>query len=258
MSRIVTMIVDDRIFFRNGVRQILTQENNSNSIDVLECGVGIDGGEATAQIATNVPDVVILDIGFPALYGLDLCQRIVRVFPSTRVVVLSSNPNEDDDELFEVLEAGAAGYLRSQWCSPVEFTEMIKRVSNDEYPINDIVSSSPKVAWRVLRRFQEMTSSVRKGDDIVAPLTSREMQILTLVAEGNQNKQIAGMLGISEQTIKNNVSAILRKLNANDRAHAVMLALRSGLVSVGTDIKWGRRRGDTVPELPEPLQMYSN
>lgn len=86
----------------------------------------------------------------------------------------------------------------------------------------------------MLRQFQDMASL---GENIVVPLTQRERQILTYIADGNTNKQIAGILEISEQTIKNHVSAILRKLNANDRAHAVVLAIRRGWISLGEDRK---------------------
>ncbi len=95
--------------------------------------------------------------------------------------------------------------------------------------------SRPTVARRVLRQFEEIASLGGKAMEIlVAPLTSRETQILTYVANGNTNKQIASALQISEQTIKNHVSAILRKLNANDRAHAVVVAIRHGWISVET------------------------
>jgi DNA-binding NarL/FixJ family response regulator len=89
----------------------------------------------------------------------------------------------------------------------------------------------PVVAKHVLNEFQSLASLGRNMETIVAPLTVRERQILNHIANGNTNKQIARLLSISEQTIKNHVSAILRKLNANDRAHAVVLAIRHGLIS---------------------------
>ena len=250
MTPIVTMIIDDRPFFRAGVRGFLTIGECADGINIIDCDAGRDGSEAIIQIAAHSPDIVILDIGYPIRSGLDLCKKIIRTFPNTRVVMISANPEEDDDELLEVIKVGAASYLRSKECQPGEFAETIRRTSEGEYPINNLVSSRPKVAWRVLRQFQEITANVRKEDDIVAPLTPKEMQILTLVAEGNQNKQIANILGISEQTIKNHVSAIMRKLNANDRAHAVMLAMRNGLVPVEPDRQWGRRRDDLLSQTP--------
>ncbi|UCC59466.1 MAG: response regulator transcription factor [Dehalococcoidia bacterium] len=250
MNTVVTMIIDDRPFFRAGVRGFLILGECSEGMEIIDCDAGRDGNDAVMQIATYSPDVVILDIGYPVRSGLDLCKKIIRTFPNTRVVMISSNPEEDDDELLEAIKVGAASYRRSKECQPEEFAETIRRASVGDYPVNDLMSSRPKVAWRVLRQFQEITANVRQDDDIVAPLTAKEMQILTLVAEGNQNKRIARILGISEQTIKNHVSAIMRKLNANDRAHAVMLAMRNGLVSIEPGRTWGRRRGDLLSEAP--------
>ena len=235
MRKLTLMIVDSQPFFRAGVRQALSQDSQFESMDVLECDPGDDGSEALNQIAAYSPDIVLLDIGYPFLSGLELRKKISRTFPGTWVVVLSANPEEDDDELFEVIKIGAVAYLRSKNCTPTELTNIIKRSSSGEYPINDSVSSKPKVAWRVLRQFQDMASMGRAMEDITTPLTTKEVQILTHIAEGNSNKRIANILGISEQTIKNHVSAILRKLNANDRAHAVFIAIRNGLISIQLD-----------------------
>ncbi len=258
MRKIVVMIVDSRSFFRAGVRQVLTEGNSPDAVEVVECDPGEDGNEAIAQIAAESPDIVLVDISYSFLNGLELSKKIVRTFPQTKVVILSANPLEDDDELFEAVKAGAAAYIRTRHCSPGEVTEALQRASRGDYPINDSVSKKPEVAWRVLRQFQEMASGVRKEDDILIPLTSKEAQILALVAEGNGNKQIAIILGVSEQTIKNHVSSILRKLNANDRAHAVMLAVRNGWVPIQPDRSWGRRRGDTLSGRPGLARMYSN
>lgn len=229
MHRIVVMIIDTEPFFRAGVRQALSQQDD---LEILECAPGGEDREAIAQITTSSPDVVILDIDYPSLIGLELGKKIARRFPATKVLMLSANPNEDDEELFEVIKTGAVAYLRSKNCTPTELTETIKRASRGEYPINDSVSTRPKVAWRVLRQFQDIAALGKTVEDITTPLTSKEVQILTYIAEGNTNKRIASLLGISEQTIKNHVSAILRKLNANDRAHAVFLALRNGWISI--------------------------
>lgn len=250
MRKITLMIVDSQPFFRSGVRQALSQGNNLEIMDILECDTGENGNEAITQITANSPDIVLLDIGYPFLNGLDLGKKIARSFPGTGVIVLSTNPDEDEDELFEVIKIGAVAYLRSKHCSPTELVDTIKRASSGEYPINECVSSKPKVAWRVLRQFQDMASMGRTLEEITTPLTPKEVQILTHIAEGNSNKRIANILGISEQTIKNHVSAILRKLNANDRAHAVFIAIRNGLISIQLD-QSGNRRGEGV----SPVQL---
>jgi len=232
MPQVVVMIVDSQPFFRAGVRQVLSEEDREGKLEILECEPGMNGNEAMVQITTKSPDVVLIDIGHPFLSGLDTAKRIVRTFPLTKVVVLSANPDDDDDELFEVIKIGAVAYLRSKDCPPSKLLGTIKRAASGEYPINDSVSSRPKVAWRVLRQFQDMSAIGTSLEEITTPLTQKEIQILTHIAEGNSNRRIAELMGISEQTIKNHVSAILRKLNANDRAHAVFLAIRSGWITI--------------------------
>ena len=258
MSSTVVMIADGRPFFRAGVRQALTPKDGAGGLDVLECDTGENGDEALARIAADAPDVVLLDIGYPLLNGLQLCRSIVRTLPLTKVVMLSTNPQDDGNELFEAIRTGAAAYIRSSEYSPELLIETMHRASGGEYPINDSLSSKPEVARRVLRRFQDMSSGVREEDDLASPLTARETEILNHVAEGNGNKLIAGILGISEQSIKNHVSSILRKLHANDRAHAVMLAVRGGWVRAATERSLSRRRGDTLAEAEMPPKTHSN
>lgn len=229
MRKIPTMIIDKEPFFRAGVRQALSGEDD---FEIQECDPGEDQKEAFTQITASSPEVVLLSLSHLAAIGLELAKKVARSFPATKVIILSANPNEDDDELFEVIKTGAVAYLRSKSCAPTELIDAVRRASRGEYPINDSVSSRPQVAWRVLRQFQEIAATGMTVEDITTPLTSKEVQILTHIAEGNTNKRIASMIGISEQTIKNHVSAILRKLNANDRAHAVFLALRSGWISI--------------------------
>ena len=180
-------------------------------------------------IEANSVDVVLLDIDFPISEGLELGRVIAQHYPSTRVIMLSSYFSED--ELFETLKAGAVAYIDKR-TSAEDLVSVIRRASRGEYPINDNLISRPAIAERVIRQFQEISSMGLIREKVAAPLTQREIQILSYLANGNTNKQVAHRLGISEQTIKNHVSAILRKLNANDRAHAVAMAIRNQWVSV--------------------------
>ncbi len=252
------MIADSQPFFRAGVLQALSQDSLSESIQTIECDPGDDGSEAINQIAAKSPDIVLLDIGYPFLNGLELGKKIARTFPGTGVVMLSANPQEDDDELFEVIKIGAVAYLRSRHCTHSELADTIRRASNREYPINEAVTSRPQVAWRVLRQFQDMASMGKNLEEITTPLTPKEVQILTHVAEGNSNKRIANILGISEQTIKNHVSAILRKLNANDRAHAVFIAIRNGLITVQMSENRNHQPVKSGSKPLEPSKTYPN
>jgi len=232
MRKILVMIASDDVFSRSGIRQMLSLQGAPEVLDIMDCDLSDDGSEMMTTIMQRSPDIVLLDLGHSASHGLELGRRISRHHPGTKVIVLSSNPAEDDEELFEAIKSGAVAYLRSKKCTPGEMVEAIRRASEGEYPINDAVLSRPELSWRVLREFQEFAAIGKNAQDITAPLTAREVQVLTLISEGNSNKQIAGVLGTSEQTIKNHVSAVLRKLNANDRAHAVYIAARDGLLSI--------------------------
>jgi len=223
VDKISVMIIDKQAFFRAGVRQALSRQSD---FELFDC----DPNEnSLGQIEANSPDVLLLDIDYPSLSGLSLARKIVPRFPSTRVIILSSNP--DDQQLFEIIKTGAGAYLGKDAVTE-ELVKIIRQAASGQYPINDSLATRPQVAEQVLRQFQNMVSMGKGMDAITAPLTSRETQILNHIAEGNSNKQIGNILQISEQTIKNHVSAILRKLNANDRAHAVVLAIRHGWISI--------------------------
>lgn len=222
MDQIKVMIIDEQVFFRTGVRQALSEQDD---LVTMEC----DPNHSPMEIIeANLPDVVLLGSDLATHSGLELGSKIARNFPNTRVIILSPDP--DDEELFEVIRSAAVACLQKN-TSAEELVETIRRASRGEYPINESVMTRPTIAKRVLKRFQDIGSMGRSIETIVAPLTHRETQILTHVGDGSTNKQIAHILGISEQTIKNHVSAILRKLNANDRAHAVLLAIRHGWIS---------------------------
>jgi len=219
MNKIKVMIIDEQAFFRAGVRQTLSQQPD---LEIVECD---PTQNALELIEANLPDVALLGSDLASLSGIELGRKIAQYYPNTKVVVLSPDP--DDEELFEVIKTAAVACL-SKKATVDELASTIRRARRGEYPINESVMTRPKVARQVLNQFRGMG---RTMEGIVAPLTNRETQILTYIAEGNSNKEIARILEISEQTIKNHVSAILRKLNANDRAHAVALALHSGWIS---------------------------
>jgi len=219
VDKIKVMIIDEQAFFRAGVRQLLSQQSD---LEILDCDPAQD---PLRLIDASLPDVVLLGSDLAALSGLELGGKIARYYPNTKVIMLSPNPN--DEEFFEVIKTAAVACL-SKNTSAEELAGTIRRACNGEYPINEGLITRPVVARHVLNQFQHMRTTM---EAVAAPLTSRETQILNYVAEGNTNKQIAGILQISEQTIKNHISAILRKLNANDRAHAVVLAIRHGWIS---------------------------
>ncbi len=226
MAKIKVMIIDEQAFFRAGVRQALSRQDD---LEVIECDPNND---TLGVIEAHLPDVTLLGSDLATHSGLELGRKIARNFPNTRVIILSPDPN--DEELFEVIRSAAVACLRKN-SSAEELIDTIRRASHGEYPINETVMTRPSVAKHVLQQFQNMALLGDRMETVVAPLTQRETQILNYIADGNTNKQIARILKISEQTIKNHVSAILRKLNANDRAHAVVLAIKRGWIIV--DVK---------------------
>jgi two-component system response regulator DegU len=227
VEEIIIAIIDRSEFFRAGVHQALSTQR---SFRLMDCS---PDQEPLKFIEAHSVDIALLDIDYPTSKGLELGRSVVRYYPNTRVIIMS--PYHNDDELFEVIRSGAAAYIDKR-VDTEELVSVIKRVSQGEYPINDSMNESPAVADRVLRQFQEITSIGMAMEKVAAPLTNREIQILNHIANGSRNKQIAHILGISEQTIKNHVSAVLRKLNANDRAHAVALAVHNQWVSVDAEL----------------------
>ncbi len=223
MDRISVMIVDKQALFRAGARQALSEKHG---FELSDCD---PDGNPLELIEAHTPDVLLLDIDYPSLNGLKLSRKILLRYPGIRVIILTPNP--DDKQLFEVIKTGAVAYL-SKNTDTEELVKTIKQAAAGKYPINDSLISNSQVAEHVLKQFQYMVSMGKGMETVTAPLTPRETEILNYVAEGNSNKRIAYILQISEQTIKNHVSSILRKLNANDRAHAVVLAIRQGWISI--------------------------
>jgi DNA-binding NarL/FixJ family response regulator len=222
MSTTKVVIIDKQPLFRVGVKQAFSEQPDFKIVEASP------DDNLSSVIEEDLPDVILLDIDTPSLNGLKIGKSLIQRYPAIRLVVMTSEIN--NDELFEVIRIGAAAYLDKK-SNIQELEGIIRRVSRGEYPINDSLLATPTVAEHVLKQFQEMVSMGMSVESVTAPLTNRETQILRYVADGNSNKKIAQILDISEQTIKNHVSSILRKLNANDRAHAVVLAIRRGWIS---------------------------
>jgi len=224
-TRIV--IVDGHTLFRRGVRNILELEGDMEVI-----GEAGNGREAIALVEELTPDVILMDVGLPAPNGIETTQRIKRELPHTGVIVLAAN--DDEDQLFEAIKAGAAAYVLKD-IDPSDLIAIIRRVRSGEYLINDKVFAKPAVASRVLKEFRELAVYGNDAQPIFAPLSPREVEILDNIAQGMTNKQVAYALSISEQTVKNHMSSILRKLSVNDRTQAVVYAMRQGWIKIPED-----------------------
>ncbi len=226
-DRVKIQIVDDHAFFRVGIKAILAQEPD------LEVVAEADDSRTAldAAFATN-PDVILMDLTLPAPGGIETTQRVKRELPSAAIIVLSTE--EDEDALFEAIKAGAAAFVLKD-IAPEDLVMVIRRVVAGEYLINDKVFSKPAVASRVLKEFRELAIYGQEAAPIFAPLSPREVEILDNIAQGMTNKQVAYALSISEQTVKNHMSSILRKLSVNDRTQAVVYAMRQGWIRMPED-----------------------
>jgi DNA-binding NarL/FixJ family response regulator len=226
-DRIRILIVDDHALFRVGIANILTRERD---LDVV--GEAADGRAALEAAGVTSPNLVLMDLSLPAPGGLETTQRIRREFPAIAVIVMAQD--EDEESLFASIKAGAAAFVIKD-ISPEDLIHVIRRVSQGEFLINDKVFSKPAVASRVLKEFRELAVYGQEAQPIFAPLSPREVEILDNIAQGMTNKQVAYALSISEQTVKNHMSSILRKLAVNDRTQAVVYAMRQGWIKMPED-----------------------
>ena len=226
-DRIRILIVDDHALFRVGISNILSRERE---FDVV--GEAADGRAAVEMVSMVSPNIVLMDLSLPPPGGLDTTQRIRREFPAIAVVVMAQD--EDEESLFASIKAGAAAFVIKD-ISPEDLIHVIRRVSQGEFLINDKVFSKPAVASRVLKEFRELAVYGQEAQPIFAPLSPREVEILDNIAQGMTNKQVAYALSISEQTVKNHMSSILRKLAVNDRTQAVVYAMRQGWIKMPED-----------------------
>jgi DNA-binding NarL/FixJ family response regulator len=221
------LIVDDHALFRVGIRNILEKEED---FDIV--GEADDSRSAFDIAVETSPDIILMDLSLPPPGGIETTSRIKRELPSSAIIVLAVS--EDEDALFDAIKAGAAAFILKD-VGPDDLVTIVRRVFLGEYLINDKVFAKPAVASRVLKEFRELAVYGQEAAPIFAPLSPREVEILDNIAQGMTNKQVAYALSISEQTVKNHMSSILRKLSVNDRTQAVVYAMRQGWIRMPED-----------------------
>jgi DNA-binding NarL/FixJ family response regulator len=213
-------IVDDHYFFRQGVRDVLNAEPGITV--VAESG---DGQEALEMLKAVQPDVVLMDVNLPTLNGLQVTQQIKNEYPNIHVIVLTAY--DDEEQIYHAIRIGASAYFPKD-VAPPQLLDTVHTVAEGYYVIaNKRMTPEQTEQWllELYRRY-----GLSPEDTTFSPLTHREMEILELIIEGLSNKGIALRLGISQQTVKNHVTAILAKLNRADRTQAAIYALRHGWV----------------------------
>ena len=222
-QRIQVFILSQQPLFRQGIEYSLAFFQ-----DVAVLGATEFSDEVLSNMDDSPPDVAVVDIDSPSDDGLEIVRRLKQSLPNIGIIGITSDYN--DAQIFQALKYQAAACLNKETTVEV-LVDIIRRVARGEHPINESLVTHPVLADQVLVQFEEL-SRRDEAKPFIAPLTPREMEILEYIADGLLNKQIAGKLGISEQTIKNHVTSILRKLNANARTEAVIVALKQGLVFI--------------------------
>ena len=208
------LLVDDQDLIRTGFTMILDAEDD---IDVV--GEARDGAEALQQVATLLPDVVLMDVQMPGVDGIEATRSIVEAHPDTRVVILTTF--DDDQYLFDALNAGASGFLLKN-CPADDLVNAIRLAAGGHSLL------APEVTERVIAR---SARGARTADPRLDQLTERERDVLVAMAQGLSNAEIAASLFVSPATVKSHVSHVLAKLDARDRVQAVIRAYESGLMN---------------------------
>jgi len=211
------LIADDQVLFRRGLNVVLGTED-----DIVVVAEAENGEEAVARAEEVVPDVVLMDVRMPRVSGIDATRRIRQLLPSTRILMLTVSDEEED--LYEAIKAGANGYLLKE-ISVEEVAEAIRSAVQGQSLI------SPSMASKLLVEFTALSRQAAERERFGVPvLTTRELEVLKLVARGMSNRDVADQLFISENTVKNHVRNILEKLHLHSRMEAVMYAVRQNLL----------------------------
>jgi DNA-binding NarL/FixJ family response regulator len=222
MKKVTVLLVDDHAVVRQGLRALLESEGG-----MVVVGEAENGREAVALTKKTLPDVVVMDVAMPGMNGLEATRRIVRNIPATKVLVLTSYG--DDDYVTQLMEAGAIGYLVKQTAAE-DLLKAIHQVHAGK------AFFSPSIAKRLR---SEAHGAVPAGQPArkIASLTSREAEVLQLIAEGLANKQIAAELSISIKTVEKHRQQAMNKLNIHDVAGLTRYAISKGWVEPNTAVR---------------------
>ena len=219
MEKIKVLLADDHKVVRQGLRALLEAET-----DIAIVGEADDGRQAVRLAVNAKPDVVVIDVAMPSMNGLEATRQIIKELPKTRVLVLSSY--SDDEYVRQVTEAGAAGYLLKQ-AAAEDLIRAIREASNGN------AFFSPAISKRLLENYREASTN---GSPVMTRnerLTSREAEVLQLVAEGKVNKQISAELCISVKTVEKHRQLVMDKLNIHDVAGLTRYAISKGIIESG-------------------------
>ncbi|WP_413809348.1 response regulator [Streptomyces sp. OE57] len=219
MTTIRVLIADDQMMVRQGFTVLLNAEP-----DMEVVGQAVDGADAIAQVAELAPDVVLMDIRMPGVGGIEATRRLTEPVGAT-VKILVLTTFDLDEYVYEALRAGASGFLLKD-ASADELAHAVRVVAAGDALL------APNITKRLIGEFSRVTAAAPRGPlrARVGDLTERETEVLTLIAQGLSNAEIAARLVVAEQTVKTHVSRILFKLGLRDRTQAAVFAYETGLV----------------------------
>jgi NarL family two-component system response regulator LiaR len=213
-EKIRVMIVDDHPVVRRGIESLLAEEE-----DIQVVGEAVNGKDAIGKVERLEPDVILMDLVMPEMSGIEAIEKITAAHPDARILVMTSFAA--DDKVFPSIKAGALGYLLKD-SDPEDLIRMIRQVFRGELSIH------PTIARKVIQELNRPATEPLTP----APITDREVEILQLLAQGLENKEIAAKLVVRDATVRTHVSNILRKLQLANRVQATLYALRTGLTSL--------------------------
>lgn len=222
MEKISVVVVDDHPIFQQGVVDSLSLEE-----DLEVVGRASNGNEALVLIKEISPNIALLDVNLPGINGQQVARQIVLDKIPTRVILVTAY--DDLEQILHAMRAGASAYC-SKDIDPQKLADVIREVAQGNYVIGDKVLSQIELDQWLDSYIEGVQRSYSDPGEPFYPLSSREMEVLLYVTQGMSNKEIALLLGISHQTVKNHVTSILRKLGVEDRTQAAVYALRRGWV----------------------------
>jgi DNA-binding NarL/FixJ family response regulator len=222
MKHITILLAEDHAFVREGFRKMLELET-----DLEVIGEAQDGRQAIAMTLERCPDLVLMDIAMPRLNGLEATRQLLKESPATKVLILSAH--NDDAYVKSAMESGASGYLLKQ-ASAHGVCQAIRKVMNGEMSFSSLISKR-------LSRITPQSSGLRGDAKMkIMRLTSRESEVLQLIAEGKTNKETASELGISIKTVEKHRGQLMQKLDIHDTASLTRYAIATGIIESSVQV----------------------
>ena len=222
MEEITVVVVDDHPLFRQGVVETLSLEP-----DIEVVGEAANGDDGLAVLRALMPDVAVLDVNLPGLNGQQITRSLISEKIPTKIVLLTGY--DDIEQAIHAIRSGAHAYC-SKNVLPEHLMDVVRNVYHEKFVVGEDVFDARGINIWLQAKMDEIQRPYSTPGEPFHPLSAREMEVLSCVTQGLSNKEIASELGISHQTVKNHVTAILRKLGVEDRTQAAVYALRHGWV----------------------------